>query len=115
MSGEEDLGVLRVYIHELERKIICPCVAFIVCEEHRTLTGLVSVSATARVKICHVPPDVMQDVYDKCERVVTCTIGEQQTAHFYAGDLDLTRGGSLIQADGEIKAIADKRRVDNER
>lgn len=108
MSGEENLGVLRVYIHELERKIICPCVAFIVCEEHRTLNGLVSVSATARVKICHVPPDVMQDVYDKCERVVTCTIGEQQTAHFYAGDLDLTRGGSLIQADGEIKAVADK-------
>lgn len=86
MSGEENLGNLRVHIHELDRKIICPCKAFIICEEHRTLNGLVAVRATARVKIYHVPPDVMQEVYDKCERVVTCTIGERQTAHFYAGD-----------------------------
>lgn len=108
MSGEENLGNLRVYIHELDREMICPCKVFIICEEHRTLNGLVSVSATARVKIYHVPPDVMQDVYDKCERVVTCTIGERQTAHFYAGDFDSTRGGSLIQADGEMKVVVDE-------
>lgn len=60
MSGEENLGNLRVYIHELDRKMICPCKVFVICEEHRTLNGLVSVSATARVKIYHVPPDVMQ-------------------------------------------------------
>lgn len=105
MSGEENLRNLRVHIHELDRIIICPCKAFIICEEHRTLNGLVAVRATARVKIYHVPPDVMQEVYDKCERVVTCTIGERQTAHFYAGDFDLTHGGSLIQADGEIKVV----------
>lgn len=58
MSGEENLGNLRVYIHELDREMICPCKVFIICEEHRTLNGLVSVSATARVKIYHVPPDV---------------------------------------------------------
>lgn len=108
MKGEENLGNLRVYIHELDREMICPCMVFIICEEHRTLNGLVSVSATARVKICHVPPDVMQDVYDKCERVVTCTIGERQTAHFYAGDFDSTRGGSLIQADGGMKVVVDE-------
>lgn len=105
MSGEENLGNLRVYIHELDRKMICPCEVSIVCEEHRTLNGLFSVSATVRVKICHVSPDVMQDVYDKCKRVVTCTIGERQTAHFYAGDFDSTHGGSLIQADGEMKVV----------
>lgn len=108
MKGEENLGNLRVYIHELDREMICPCKVFIICEEHRTLNGLVSVSATARVKIYHVPPDVMRDVYDKCERVVTCTIGERQTAHFYAGDFDSTRGGSLIQADGEMKVVVDE-------
>lgn len=108
MSDEENLGNLRVYIHELDRKMICPCKVFIVCEEHRTLNGLVSVSATARVKICHVSPDVMQDVYDKCKRVVTCTIGERQTAHFYAGDFDLTHGGSMIQADGGMKVVVGK-------
>lgn len=108
MSGEENLGNLRVYIHELDRKMICPCKVFVICEEHRTLNGLVSISATARVKIYHVPPDVMRDVYDKCERVVTCTIGERQTAHFYAGDFDSTRGGSLIQAGGEMKVVVNK-------
>ena len=39
MKGEENLGNLRVYIHELGRQIVCPCKAFVVCEEHRTLNA----------------------------------------------------------------------------